>query len=68
MQTYTKKELYKALEEIGSTNLKEENLINILTGEQTQKKIVDLDRHYYWVLQIVSEDQYEVVAQGSMLI
>ena len=66
MQTYTKKELYQALEEIGSTNLKEENLINILTGKETQTKIVDLDRNYYWVLKIVSKDQYQVVAQGSM--
>lgn len=66
METYTKKELYKALEEIGSINLKEESLTNILTGKETQTKVVDLDRNYYWILQIVSEDQYQVVAQGSM--
>lgn len=62
---YTKKELYKELEKIGSTNLREELLTNVINGKE-QLKVVDEDRYYYWVLQAVSEDQYKIVAQGSM--
>lgn len=62
---YTKKELYEALESIGSTNLEEESLVNAITGEKTQLRIIDKDRHYFWILD-VNEGQYEVVHQGSL--
>jgi hypothetical protein len=61
---YTKKELYEALESIGSTNLEEETLVNVMTGEKTKLRIIDKDRNYFWVLD-VNEGQYEVVYQSS---
>lgn len=62
---YTKKELYEALANIGSTNLEEEKLINLVTGEQTKLRITDKDRAYFWILN-ENQGQYEIVYQSSL--
>lgn len=62
---YSKKELYEALANIGSTNLEEEAIINLITKEPTQLRITDKDRNYFWILN-VNEGQYEIVYQSSL--
>jgi len=58
---YTKKQVYEALEKMGSTNLEvEESLMTNTT------RITDLDRDYYWVLKMINKDQYQIVDQGSI--
>lgn len=68
MKTYTKKEVYEALKEIGSTNLKEKELFNFTTNETKGVVVEDLDRNYYWVLHLVAKDQYQIVDQGSIFL
>jgi len=62
---YTKKQLYKELKKIGSINIKEEYLINFITGKRTNLRLHDTDKNYYWILKEVEKGKFEIIHQGG---
>jgi hypothetical protein len=69
MVKYTWEDMIKKMNEIGSTNLKVETLVDVVNPESSEivKSILDLDRMYYWIVEQGSDDLWFVKDQGSAI-
>ena len=65
MKKYTWEDVIASLTKIGSTNLKIEDTVDVLTGEVVGKSILDIDNIYYWLMKKDVDGLWFVVNQGS---